>query len=135
MTFERLFKGISSASLLIFFSGAVLSCTLAEGVSADQVEAEHLAYLRALHWPAIVLGVGTIVIFFLRRFKGIVILLLAASALAISPGWYASSAAIDPACGPVGGFGTKVVLSVVAICFLIQLTLWSVERLRIRWPS
>lgn len=66
-------------------------------------------------------------LFLLRRFKGIVILLFAIAALAISPGWSEGSATLGPDCEPVGALGVKVVLGVVAACFVSQLVFWTVE--------
>ncbi len=129
MTFERLFNGISIASLIIMFSGAVLSCTLADGVSAEQVHAGTVAMLRNYHIAALVLAVGVLILFLMRRFKGIVILLFSVAALAISPGWSPDvNAVLLPNCEPAGGFGVKMVLGVTAISFVTQLIFMIVER-------
>ena len=135
MTWYRLVQGIAIASLIIVFSEAVLSCTLIEGVSSKQVESEHLATIRAYHLPAVLLACGTLVLYLLRGYRGLVILLLAVAALAISPGWRESSAAIAPDCEPIGGFGVKVVLIVEAVCFTACLIWWLVERRRAKSQS
>ena len=129
MAFKRLFKGISIASLMIIFGEAVLSCTLAEGVSTEQVHADAVAMLRSYHIAALVLAAGVLLMFFLRRFKGILILLFSVAALAISPGWSPdANAVLLPNCEPAGGFGVKTVLGVTAICFVAQLIFLIVER-------
>ena len=128
MTWQKLVQGILTASLIILFGEAALSCAPVEGVATEQVQAAAINTLRMYHWPAVFLGVGTLVVFLLRRFKGIVILLFAIAALAISPGWSEASAVLGPDCEPVGGFGVKVVLAVVAACFAAQLIWWLVER-------
>lgn len=69
-------------------------------------------------------------LFFLRRFKGIVILLFGIAALAISPGWSEATATLGPDCEPIGLFGVKVVLGVVAACFIGQLIFYIIERRR-----
>ena len=127
---NKLVQGILTASLIVTFSEAVLSCDAAEGASAVKLQAEHWATLQTLHYPAVLLGLGTLVLFIIRKFKGIVILLFTVAALAISPGWYYASADIASDCGPIGGFGVKVVLGVVAACFFGQLAFWIVERRR-----
>ncbi|HKP71187.1 MAG TPA: hypothetical protein VJV05_18010 [Pyrinomonadaceae bacterium] len=111
------------------FSEAVLSCTPLQG-TADDLHAAALTTIRNYHLPALVLGVGVLALFLLRRFKGIVILLFAIAALAISPGWSESAATLGPDCEPVGAFGVKAVLGVVAACFVGQLIFWIVERRR-----
>ncbi len=128
MTFERLFKGIAIASLLIIFSEAVLSCTLVEG-SADRVRAEAVATLRLYHWPAVTLGIGVLGLFLLRRFRGLVILLFAAASLAVSPGWSPDANALPlPNCEPRGAFGVKAVLGITLVCFVVQLAFLIIER-------
>ena len=130
MTWQRSVQGILTASLIIIFSEAVISCTLVPG-SSDEAHANAVAMLQAYHWPAVGLGVGVILLFLLRRFKGIVIVLFAIAALALSPGWSPDeNAMLNPACEPIGAFGVKVVLFVVAACFVGQLIFWIVERRR-----
>ena len=128
MTWNRLVQGLVIASLIVFFSEAVLSCAPVDGDSAERMHAAALATLRMYHLPAVLLGLGTLILFLLRRFKGIVILLFAIAALAISPGWSDASAVLGPDCEPIGAFGVKVVLGVTAACFFGQLAWWIVER-------
>ena len=121
---------IVTASSIILSSEAVLSCSVVEGKS-DEAHAHAVATLLAYHWPAVGLGLGVLVLFLLRRFKGIVILLFAIAALALSPGWSPDkNAMLNPACEPVGAFGVKVVLAVVVLCFLGQLAFLIPERLK-----
>ena len=128
MTWPKPVQLIITASLIVLFSEAVLSCAPLEDAVMEQMRAAAVDTLRMYHWPAVLLGVGTLVIFLLRRFKGIVILLFAVAALAISPGWSEASAVLGPDCEPVGAFGVKVVLGVIAACFFGQLVWWIVER-------
>jgi len=130
MNWQKLVQGIVTASLIVVFSEAVLSCSTIEG-SSDDLHAAAVATLQANHWPAVGLGLGVFVLFLLRRFKGIVILLFAGAALALSPGWSPEkNAMLALDCEPIGAFGVKVVLGVVAVCFVAQLIFWIVERRR-----
>ena len=128
MTWPKPVQLIITASLIVLFSEAVLSCAPLQGAVMEQMGAAAIDKLRMYHWPAVLLGVGTLIVFLLRRFKGILILLFAVAALAISPGWSETSAVLGPDCEPVGLFGVKMVLGVVAACFTAQLIWWVVER-------
>ena len=120
-----------AASLIFLFSEAVLSCTPIEGVSAEQLHAEAVATLQAYHLPTIGLAFGVLALFFLRRFRGLLILLLTVAALAISPGWSPdTNAVLLPNCRPKGELGVQVVLATVAICFIAQLIFLIVEMRR-----
>ena len=130
MNWQKLVQVILTASLIFVFSGAVLCCAPVQGGSGGDRHDAGVATLQAYHWPAVGLGVGVLVLFLLRRFKGIVILLFAIAALAISPGWSEAGVTLGPDCEPVGAFGVKVVLVVVAACFVGQTTFWISERRR-----
>lgn len=128
MTWRKLAQAILIASLIIMFSEAVLPCAPLEPAVMERIQASAIHTLRLYHWPAVLLGAATVVVFLLRRFKGIVILLFAVAALAISPGWSEAGAVLGPDCEPVGLFGVRVVLAVVALCFLGQLVFLILER-------
>ncbi len=133
MTWQKLVHAIIIASLILVFSEAVLSCSpLIDNSTFNNDHNDAVAALGQLHWPAVALCVGTFVLYLLRRFKGIVILLFAGAALAISPGWSEATATLGPDCEPVGAFGVKVVLGVVAACFVGQLIFYIVERRKSR---
>ena len=132
MNWQKLVQVILTASLIVVFSEAVLSCSIVEGKS-DEVRAYAVQTLLAYHWPAVGLGVGVLVLFLMRRFKGIVIMLFAVAALALSPGWSPDkNAMLDPTCDPVGLLGVQIVLGVVALCFIGQLVFWIVERRKLK---
>ena len=126
MTWQKLAQGIVIASLILVFSEAVLSCDFSETVWAAGVR-----MILAYHLTAVGLGVGVLILFLLRRFKGIVILLFTVAALALSPGWSPNkNAVLNPSCEPIGALGVKIILGVVALCFLAQLIFWIFERRR-----
>ena len=129
---NKLVRVILTASLIFMFSEAVLSCSPVEG-TGDEVHANAVAMLQAYHWPTVGLGVGVLLLFLLRRFKGIVILLFAVAALALSPGWSPDkNAMLNPACEPIGLLGVRIVSGVVALCFIGQLAFWIVERRKLK---
>lgn len=115
---------VCTISMLLALSEAAFSCTLVVGVRSEEVIASNALLIRAYHLPAVVVVCIVVVIFVLRKYKGGVSTLLAVAALALSPGWYASSAQIAPDCGPRGKFGVQVVLVLVLIFLLLQLAGW-----------
>ena len=133
MNWQKLVQGIVTASLIIVFSEAVLSCTPIDGASSDDLHAAAVATLQAYHLPTIGLALGILALFLLRRCRGLLILLFAVAALAISPGWSPdANAVLLPNCRPKGELGVQIVLGVVAVCFIAQLIFWIVERRRSR---
>ena len=128
MNWQKLVQVILTASLIFVFSEAVLCCAPVQGGSGGDTHAAAVATLQAYHWPAVGLGLGVLVLFLMRRFE--ILLPLQFNDGRHVPRELLTAATIGPDCEPVGAFGVKVVLGVVAACFVGQLAFWIVERRR-----